>query len=319
MSNQKTLPIIKGMIKHLPFVKSLLKDRTAGGTGGGALNSRYCYSVWMRHFINWRAINSEPPGVVAELGPGESLGVGIAALLSGSTKYYALDVIKYWDSARNVKIFDELVQLFKERATIPDNKEFFFIRPELNDYSFPVNLLSDEQLKKYLSPDRLESIRNEIINIDNPNNKFIHFQIPWYDAKVIEKQSVDLILSQAVLEHVEDLENTYKAMTDWIKPSGLMTHSIDFKSHGITKAINGHWTFSDLEWKIVKGGKSFEINRAPFTAHIELNKKYGFEVLKKSFDQMKNEISRKQLSKRFSSLTEEELTTSAMYILSRKK
>jgi hypothetical protein len=78
MKNQKVLPLIKGVIKHFPLVKSLLPQRA-----GGTIDSRYCYSVWMRHLKNWSIINSELPKIVAELGPGDSLGTGFAALLSG--------------------------------------------------------------------------------------------------------------------------------------------------------------------------------------------------------------------------------------------
>ena len=104
MRKQKILPLFKGAIKHLPAVKFLL----AKGTGG-TINSRYCYSVWMRHLINLNSTGTELPAIVAELGPGDSLGIGFAALLSGCTKIYAFDVVKYWDNDRNVKIFDDIV------------------------------------------------------------------------------------------------------------------------------------------------------------------------------------------------------------------
>jgi hypothetical protein len=56
---------------------------------------------------------------------------------------------------------------------------------------------------------------------------------------------VDLIVSQAVLEHVDDLENTYDAFAQWLRPGGRMSHEIDFHSRGLTMPWNGHWDDRD--------------------------------------------------------------------------
>lgn len=47
-------------------------------------SARYCYSVWLRHLEKlFEAGATDIPRVVGELGPGRSIGVGIAALLGG--------------------------------------------------------------------------------------------------------------------------------------------------------------------------------------------------------------------------------------------
>ena len=273
MINEKIKPLIKGTITMVPGVKKLLNKKT-----GGTINARYCYSVWLRHLSKLNKIENKIPDRIAELGPGDSLGIGLAALLTGCNRYYALDVLKYWDVQRNLQIFDELINLFRSRADIPDNKEFPGVRPEIDNYDFPSGIITETQLKDSLSEDRLAIIRTEICNIESSANKYIFYQIPWYDSKIIESNSIDFIYSQAVLEHVEDLENTYASMNKWLKPSGAMSHSIDFRSHGITKSWNGHWTFSDFEWSIVKGRRLFLINRHPFSSHIDLHRKFGFNT-----------------------------------------
>ena len=106
---------------------------------GGSNNARYCYSVWLRHLISLKS-NCDDfviPKVVGELGPGDSIGIGIAALISGADKYYALDVIKFANPKRNLKIFEDLVELFKKQADIPSEKEFPDLHPYLNSYEFP--------------------------------------------------------------------------------------------------------------------------------------------------------------------------------------
>ena len=70
---------------------------------GGTDSARYCYSVWLRHLVLLHAsgrMRHRVPRVVAELGPGDSIGIGIAALLSGAEKYYAFDVVRYSDLDR---------------------------------------------------------------------------------------------------------------------------------------------------------------------------------------------------------------------------
>ncbi len=312
MYNIKIIPIVKGLVKHVPGVKSLMQKRT-----GGSIDSRYCYSVWMRHLIKWSSVYSEIPETVAELGPGDSLGTAFAALLSGSKQVVALDIFKYWDNKKNLRIFEELVIMFKNKLPIPNDLEFSRVKPILNDYSFPSKIISDNILTKSLSEKRLDRIRKEIMDIDNPNNIFIKYKIPWYDSNVIKESYVDFMYSQAVLEYVEDLDNTYYAMKKWIKPSGLMSNTIDFKSDGITKYWNGHWTFSKFQWKIVKGGKLVVINRAPLSKHLKLNNKYDFEVVQIEVSSMKNELNNKLFSKEFKHLSKKDRTTSGAYILSR--
>ena len=98
-------PIVKGLFKHLPFAKRLFPSKT----GGASLDSKYCYAVWLRHLKNWADYNDKPAKVVAELGPGNSLGICFAALLSGTEKVYALDVVKYWDVDVNLRIFKFII------------------------------------------------------------------------------------------------------------------------------------------------------------------------------------------------------------------
>ncbi len=314
MNGEKLKSIVVGIIKHIPGVKNILPRGT-----GGTIESRYCYSVWMRHLINWDNFNDGIPENVAELGPGDSLGIGLASLLSGSKHLYSLDVLKYWDNKRNLEIFEELIKLFKSKSDIPNEFEYPKVKPTLENYNFPSDIISDDLLNETLTEDRLNRIRKEIMDIDNPANSFIKCYIPWNESDIINADSIDFIYSQAVLQHVEDLENTYSAMKKWLKPLGLMSHTIDFKSMNVTKSWNGHWTFNDFEWKIVKGGKMFLINREPISKHIELLSKYGFKILTNSPTKTKNELNRDQFSNKFKNLSEEDITTSGTYILSKKE
>ena len=86
------------------------------------------------------------PKVVAELGPGDSIGIGLAALLSGAERYFALDLVRYSGLEKNLEIFDELVSLFAAQAPIPGEQEFPFLYPKLDCYDFPHALVARERL-----------------------------------------------------------------------------------------------------------------------------------------------------------------------------
>jgi SAM-dependent methyltransferase len=275
----------------------------------------------MRHLVaannnGFRGI----PHTIAELGPGDSIGLGLAALLSGCERYYALDVYKYWDAQRNILIFDELVELFRNKTSIPDITEFPRVIPVPENYDFPIQIFTEEHLQKCLKEERIKSIRDEILNLEKkPDKKHIHYFIPWYAKDITEPNSVDLIISQAVLQYIDDLDLTYATMHTWLKQGGIMSHSIDFSSHGTTKKWNGHWTYSKLEWKLVRGKRSIGLNRVPYSVHLKLNEKYNFTILKKSTYKKENQLSVKELSKEFKNLGLEDKTVAAMFIQSIKK
>lgn len=313
MNQEKFIPILKGLIKHVPGVKKML----SGGTGG-TTESRYCYSIWMRHLMHWSSVHSRLPETVIEIGPGDSLGVGLAALLSGSSRLYALDVVKYWDNQRNVQVFEALVELFGQKAAIPDASEYPNVKPLLTNYEFPASMLTDQRLSQSLSPARINSIRKELSDPENPQNTFIKCQVPWNRHTAIAAESADFIYSQAVLEYVSDLDETFGLMKQWLKPAGLMSHTIDFKSHGLTPSWNGHWTLSDLEWRIVKGGQKFLLNREPVSTYVDLHKKHGFSIIKNLSTTMKNNMRDVSWAKKFKHLSEEDKTTSGAYMLSVK-
>jgi hypothetical protein len=175
--------------------------------GGDTQSSRYCYSVWLRHLVmaNNNGLNTNP-SVVSELGPGNSLGIGLAALISGADRCYALDVVAHTEIASNLAVFDELCELFKQRAPIPTDEEFPGIKPNLDSYDFPSEILNDTRLQQALAPERLASIRQGLV--EHTEHAPIQYQAPWDDPAVIRENCVDMIFSQAVLEHVDDLDTT---------------------------------------------------------------------------------------------------------------
>lgn len=306
--------MLRGLLSHVPGFDTLVsRIRDGGGTASGG----YCYSVWLRHVVmaHDAGLNTNPK-TVAELGPGDSIGVGMAALLSGSERYWALDVNSYANPERNLRVFDEIADLFASRAPIPDGPEMAEVKPALESYAFPSRILSDDRLRASLAPPRLARLRESIRQLgvsEGGETASLSYMVSWQDATRIRPATVDVILSQAVLEHVEDVRGTYHAMHAWLRPGGYMSHQIDFRSHGLTTAWNGHWGVSDFAWTIAKGKRGFLLNREPCSRHLHLARELGFRIVRE-IRQRDEAISRELLAPRFRELTDDDLRTSGLFL-----
>jgi len=280
----------------------------------GTDTARYCYSVWLRHLVmaDQNGLCTTPK-VVAELGPGDSIGVGLAALLSGAEKYFAFDIVEYASLERNAHIFEELVDLFRRRERIPLADEFPEAKPQLKSYDFPCHILSDAKLDRSLSDSHVERVRQSLLNILGKES-VIRYIAPWHERHLLEKESIDMIFSQAVLEHVDDLTFTYRTFHDWLKPGGLMSHQIDFRCHGTAEKWNGHWAYSDLRWKMIKGRRPYLLNRETHSRHIDLLKETGFRIVGDTAIKSPSGLSRRELAARFRNMPEDDLTTSGAFI-----
>jgi SAM-dependent methyltransferase len=300
-----------GVATHIPGVYELFRRRDTGGT----CSARYCYGVWLRHLImaqqyGYRGI----PRIVAELGPGDSLGTGLAALLSGAERYVAFDVVKYAAREENLRIFDELVELFSARAPIPDPAEFPEVVPPLADYEFPATLLTEEHLSRALDPERVARLRDAVMQASYQEGP-IAYVVPWWNPSVMSPGSVDMIFSQAVLEHIDDLERTYAAMRTWLKEDGIATHSLDYRSHNLTRRWNGHWGYSELKWKLLRGKRTYLINRQPHSAHVAMMRRHGFEVRYEWRGTAPDGLRRHQLAAPFRDMSDEDLITNKGFVV----
>jgi hypothetical protein len=300
-------------VTRLRMIESRLKRRALGT--GGSVSSRYCYSVWLRHAVcsaqagAWRR-----PRVVAELGPGDSLGLGISALLSGAAEYRAFDVVAHANVPHNLRVFEELVELFRARADIPDAVEFPAVGPRLGSYAFPTSLLRDELLAETLSEKNLQHIRWSLEHPGESGSK-VQYVTPWIGCESVQAGSVDLIISQAVLEHIDEISSAYEAMGAWLSNDGWMSHQIDFCSHGWTKEWNGQWGCSDWYWKWLRGRDIWFINRAPPTTHRALLERAGFVTQFEQAIKRADGLAQNDLAARFRDMSADDLRTSELFFI----
>jgi SAM-dependent methyltransferase len=308
---------LKGLATYVPGFYPQLANLFRPPRTGGTDSARYCYSVWLRHLVMAsRNGLSDAPRTVAELGPGDSLGTGLAALLLGADTYYAFDVVPYATNERNLQMVDELVHLFRSRAPIPADAEFPGLQPRLGSYDFPLRILSESRLSDALSSERVSAIRRAVKTMSPTASGGIRisYRVPWDEADVIVPHSVDLVYSQAVLEHVDNLQRTYHALFQWLKPDGYMSHTVDFRSHGTAKEWNGHWAYSDLEWKVVHGRRRWLLNRKPHSAHLSFLRQSGFRIVSDLRQEDTAGLERRQLARSFRTISDEDLSTCGAFI-----
>lgn len=139
----------------------------------------------------------------------------------------------------------------------------------------------------------------------------------------MDRGSVDLVLTQAVLQVVPHgerqsrLSQTFAAMAKWLKPSGVMSHQIDFGFPG-GEVWNHHWRHSDAAWLMVRGNRPYFENREPLSTYLALCEENGCEVV--SVKRVEQEgLPGERMAPRFRELPDEDGTTAAAHLIAVKR
>ena len=312
-------PVVAGAISLIPGANYLTGRHTRTGTGGTDA-AAYCYGVWLKHLTLSHANGlADIPATVAELGPGDSIGTGLAAVLSGADHYFALDIIAHANVNSNLAVFDELVALFRARSDRP-TKGWPDFDVHLRGKLFPHHILTPERLERSLAPQRVDAIRHRIQDSAmNTPDLSLQYMVPWNDPSVVRSDSVDLILSHSCLEHVDDLDVTYDSMALWLRPGGFMSHQIDFTDHGLAQHWNGYRTCPEWAWRLARGKSYFLINREPHSGHLARLRNAGMEVVcDMSLARPHESVDRARLARRWATLDDADLYCSSAFIQARK-
>ena len=304
--------MLKGALTWVPLCNEWRRRRASTG---GSDSARYCYSVWLRHLVLLDRYGFKVSDArVGELGPGDSIGMGLAALVSGAARYVGLDVVPFSAGANLEYMLDEIIGLYATRASIPGPEEFPRVRPALESYGFP-----DHLFKAAACLARSGTIREELRKLRlGQHGTLIRYQVPWTSPADVSPQSLDAIVSQAVLEHVDDLDTAYRAMYAWLKPRGYASHVIDFSAHHLSPFWNGHWTYSDWQWKCVRGRREYLLNRAPLSAHLLHARRAGFTILGLDRVSGHDGLPTNHLARRFERLDDEDIQTRGAVLVLQK-
>ncbi|MHB2153607.1 class I SAM-dependent methyltransferase [Calditrichota bacterium GD2] len=311
----RAFPIIRSFASYF-LPNKILKKSGSGGT----FRADYCYSVWLRHLVMLHKSklirHVDEIKNIAEIGPGDSLGIGISAIFCGINNYYAFDVIKHANSKENIKIAQEIKNLYLKGQDIPYQNGFENTNPKLEDYSFPTSILPDYITDQSYLDKRLKQISKALFNKQSEIK--IEYVVPWNKLDIEPDIKLDLIYSQAVMEHILDIDYAYHKMYEWLRVGGIISHQIDFKSHEMTKEWNGHWFINDTVWKFLMHGRKYPINRFPLSVHLTSIKNTGFTIKKILPVINKTSLDRRKSLKENIEYIEEDFLTSSALIIAQK-
>lgn len=89
----------------------------------------------------------------------------------------------------------------------------------------------------------------------------------------------DLVISRAVLEHVNDLQGTFRDMYTALRPGGIALHKVDLRSHGLHRESPLDFlTWPRWAWWLMHSSKGTP-NRWRLDRYRTLAREVGFQVL----------------------------------------
>ena len=136
-------------------------------------------------------------------------------------------------------MLSDLIRLFSAREPIGPR------------YVFP-----DQAIDWTAFHDKANKLRSDIRAGVNSTHT-LRYQAPWTSPRIIPESSLDLVFSEGVLQCIDDLEGAYRAMFGWLKPGGFSSHAVGLSGAYLSPYWNGHWAYSDWQWRLVRGGRPF--------------------------------------------------------------
>jgi hypothetical protein len=244
----------------------------------------YAINVFETH---WRRAGSPEPGFTyLELGPGESLATALVAWSYGARGGVLVDAGDF--AVRDVASYRPLIERLAQKPSVRDVRK----------------------LKELSTLDALLTTVGAEMRTDG-----------LAGLKALPSDSIDLVFSQAVLEHVPlaDFSATAEQLHRIQRPSGIGSHRIDFKDH-LQGSLN-NLRFSEAAWE--KPGfarrSGFYTNRLRFSAMRDAFTRVGFSVTVPEQDRWPAlPIARGKLAMPFRDLPDDDLQTSGAVFMMTK-
>lgn len=184
--------------------------RLTGQTGRGSAEEtaeeiaayfRKCFDEYFRVLkIAPQDISGYLPGKqILEYGPGDVPGVALLMIAHGAERVTCVDRFPLVAlSPKNIEVLRCLLQKLEGEARV--RAASCFRQP-----GEPVSGLDARRIRYLVRPSGLSSLQSEI----------------------------DIVMSRAVLEHVNDLDATFHDMFRALRQGGIAVHQVDLKSHGL--------------------------------------------------------------------------------------
>ena len=221
-----------------------------------------------------------------------------------------LDLVPFSSKADLESILAELAELLSRREQITE-QEFPRLRPKLGQHAFPEKAIDWTGFA-----DRVARIRSELRAGVN-TGRMVQYHAPW-TSQYISPGSLDLVLSQSVLQHVDPLFETYRDIFAWLKPGGYSSHAVGCFSMYLSPFWNGHWAYSDREWHLVQASAS-SCSIASRSARIFVwPSKRGSRWCNAGKEYGANGLPTRELASRFQTMDPEDLRTRFVMLVLQK-
>jgi len=273
--------VAKLILSRLPF-RYTFWQRLGLFRHGQMDNNKYAIKVFNDHVDKAGLTNCLQGKTILEIGPGDSISSAIIATAYGARVVF-VDAGFYLTN--DISLYRELQNVLREQG-----------------FSLPAALLKCSTIEGIL----------ECCNA-------IYLTKGLESFKQIEHNSIDLVFSQAVLEHVRKHEflETMRECKRILKPNGISSHQIDLRDH-LGGALN-NLRFSERLWEsdfFTKSG--FYTNRIQFSQMLNVFDKVGFSVESKIVERWNVlPTPREKLSIEFQDVKDNELCVAVFDVLLR--
>lgn len=241
-------------------------------------SAEYALSCFNGHWAATQDMNQRPRTIL-ELGPGDSLASSLIGYALGVRQSYMIDSGAYATLAAEpyVRLRSRLMQLY----------------PQVRQPDF-------------------SSVDEMLAAVGG------HYLTSGTDSmRGLPDASVDLVFSQAVLEHVplDELEEQFRQTRRILHPDGVVSHQVDLRDH-LGNGLN-NLRFSHSFWespRVHRGG--FYTNRVRLPTYLEMFRRCRLGVRHLELSRWPRlPIERNQLDRSFRDLSDEDLTVSSFRVL----
>lgn len=225
---------------------------------------------------------------VLEYGPGDLPGVALLMIAHGAESVICVDrfpLCRFSESCVLVlqNLLDALEDEQRERA------DQCFMRPGI-----PGSGLNPQRIHYMVKPSGLAGL------------------IDW----------ADLVVSRAVLEHVNDLRATFMDMRDALRAQGIAIHQVDLKSHGLHRRTQLDFlTWPSPLWTLMYGHKGVP-NRWRVDRYRQILAEVGLETVTLEATTLVQQASidevRPYLARPFRELSDEDLSWLGFWLVCRR-
>lgn len=227
---------------------------------------------------------------ILEIGPGNSLTIGLIFLACGAKKIYFIDRFKHL-------IWDEYDIAFHKK-----------VLRKIEEKKFPFSALATKSVA---------FARNGSINFD-PDR--IEYSFGDVASLPLDNCSIDCVFSNAVLEHVHSIKEAINEISRVTRPGGIGIHGIDLRDHFFQATPLRLLQYPDWLWNLMTWNRSGYTNRLRISDYLDLFRKTDFRIERwMPTREYKGSTAEVKLNNKFKSYPQNELKILAFWILLRKK